>query len=102
MAVMTAARQRKLERAMHLLTAATVLAYIYLPAERELEDVIRLLVFPLLALSGMAMWQAPRLRRALKAARSRERRHLHVDQPTAGAERERGFATSTSRLERRR
>jgi hypothetical protein len=83
MAVMTAARQRKLERAMHLLTAAIVLAYVYLPAERGLENVIRFLVIPLLALSGIAMWQAPRLRRALKAARSRRRRHTFTAWPPA-------------------
>jgi hypothetical protein len=68
MAAITAARQRKLERVMHLLTGAMLLAYVYLPAGRELEDIIRFLVLPLLALSGMAMWQARRLRRALKGA----------------------------------
>jgi hypothetical protein len=71
MTAMTAARQRKLERAMHLFTGALLLAYLYLPSGRALGDVIRFLVFPLLALSGTAMWQQPRMRRALKAARRR-------------------------------
>jgi hypothetical protein len=47
-----------------------LLAYVYLPAGRELEDVVRLVVFPVVALTGLAMWQAPRLRRAIKGRRA--------------------------------
>ena len=67
---MTAGRQRKLQRAAHLLTGAMLLAYVYLPAGRELEEVVRFAVLPLLALSGVAMWQAPRIRRALRRRRA--------------------------------
>jgi hypothetical protein len=71
---MIAGRQRKLERAMHLLTGAVLLGYFYLPTGQRLGDIVRFLVFPLLTATGMAMWQAPRLRRLMKAARRRLRR----------------------------
>jgi hypothetical protein len=32
----------------------------------HLQDAVRFLVFPLLVTTGLAMWQAPRIRRALK------------------------------------
>jgi hypothetical protein len=90
MAAMTAARQRRLERAMHLLTGAMLLAYLYLPSGRAFEDLIRFLIFPLLALSGTAMWQQPCLRRALKAARRRGFLRLPLAHPLAVAAREPG------------
>lgn len=77
-------------------------AYLYLPAGRELEDVIRFVVFPLLALSGIAMWQAPRLRRALKAARKRGSLRLALPQPLALAAREPALAEPRSQPKRRR
>lgn len=80
---MTAGQQRKVQRAFHLLAGALLLAYLYLPVARELDDVVRFVGFPLLALTGIAMWQAPRMRRRLKAAR-------------------RALAEETPRLDRRR
>jgi hypothetical protein len=102
MAAMTASRLRKLQRALHLLTGALLLAYLYLRAGRELEHVIRFLILPLLALSGMAMWQAPRLRRALKAARQRGSLRLPLAQLLAVAAREPALAEPRSQPKRRR
>jgi hypothetical protein len=102
MAAMTASRQRKLERAIHLLTGAMLLAYLYLPAGRELAEVVRFLVFPVLALSGVTMWQAPRLRPALKAARRRGPVRLPLARPPAVAAREPALAEPTSQPKRRR
>jgi LmbE family N-acetylglucosaminyl deacetylase len=102
MRTLTAARQRRLERAMHLLTGAILLTYVYLPGGGELEAIIRYVVFALLALSGMAMWQAPRLRRALKAARRRRRPDLHLAHLPVLAERAPAVAETRPRLERRR
>jgi hypothetical protein len=99
MRAMTAARQRRLQRAMHLLAGVALLIYLYLPAGRGLEDSIRFLVFPLLAASGIAMWQAPRLRRALKSAR---RRRLPLDHLPMAAEHAPAFAETRPRLDRRR
>jgi hypothetical protein len=67
----SAATQRRLERAVHLVTGAAVLAYIYLPAAGPSHDAIRLLLLPALVMSGMAMWQAPRIRRIARALRER-------------------------------
>jgi hypothetical protein len=84
---------------MHLLAGVALLTYVYLPAGRGLEDGIRFLVFPLLAATGMAMWQAPRLRRAVKAAR---RRRLPLGHLSMVAERTPTFAETRPRLARRR
>lgn len=67
---MTAARQRKVQRVVHLLAGVVLFAYVYLPLSRELEEIVRFVVFPVVVASGMAMWQAPRLRRALKRRRA--------------------------------
>jgi hypothetical protein len=66
----TPGRQRKLQRITHLAAAAVLLAYVYTPAEGELELVVRFVVFPLLLVSGVAMWQGARIRRALGRTRS--------------------------------
>lgn len=60
-----------MQRAVHLAAAFGLLAYLYAPPETQPQDVVRFLVFPLLLLTGIAMWQAPRIRRAIKAARGR-------------------------------
>jgi hypothetical protein len=86
---------------MHLLTAALLLGYVYAPTGGELEAPIRYVVFPLLAVSGMAMWQAPRLRRALKAAR-RRRPDLPLAHLRVLAEHAPVLAETRPRLERRR
>ena len=69
---MTAGTQRKVQRAVHLLAAGVLLAYLYAPLEGQLQDVVRFGIFPLLTATGIAMWQAPRMRRAIKALRVRD------------------------------
>lgn len=64
---MSAGTQRKVQRIVHLSAAVALLAYVYAPLEAQLQDAVRIVVFPLLTLTGMAMWQAPRIRRTLKA-----------------------------------
>ena len=72
---MTAAQQRKLQRAIHLATGIALVAYVYGPQAAQLHDAIRFLLLPLLVLTGIAMWQAPRIRRLRKAmATTREAR----------------------------
>jgi thiosulfate reductase cytochrome b subunit len=66
---MTAGQQRKVQRVVHLAAAVVLLAYVYAPVEAQLQDAVRFMVFPLLTLPGIAMWQAPRIRRTLKAVR---------------------------------
>ena len=65
--------QRKAQRCAHLLAAAVLVAYVYTPLATDLEDLVRFGVFPTLALTGTAMWQAPRIRRALRSLRTRRR-----------------------------
>jgi hypothetical protein len=66
MVAMTAAKQRKLQRVVHLVAGAALLGYVYAPLGGELEAAVRMVVFPLLVVTGIAMWQAPRLRRGLR------------------------------------
>jgi hypothetical protein len=66
---MSAGRQRRLQRIMHLVAGVALLAYVYAPIGSELEATVRVIVAPLLAVSGLAMWQAPRVRRALRRRR---------------------------------
>jgi hypothetical protein len=71
---MTAGKLRKAQRSAHLLAALVLLAYVYTPLAAQLEDVVRFAVFPALALTGIAMWQAPRIRRGLRSERIGRRR----------------------------
>lgn len=66
---MAAGQQRKLERTAHLLAGVILVGYVYVPAPSLVQELVRFLVFPLLVASGLAMWQAPRIRRLRRAAR---------------------------------
>ena len=68
----TAGQQRKLQRTLHLVAAALLLGCVYAPAPSPVQDLVRFVVFPLLVVTGVAMWQAPRVRRFLRTARSRQ------------------------------
>jgi hypothetical protein len=68
---MSPGKQRKLERAVHLAAGALVIAYLYVPFGEVVANAIRWVVLPPLVGSGMAMWQAARIRRALKRRRAR-------------------------------
>jgi hypothetical protein len=63
---MTAGPQRKAQRIVHLAAALVLLAYVYAPLEAQLQDAVRFFIFALLVMTGIAMWQAPPMRRALK------------------------------------
>lgn len=56
---------RMLQRRVHLLAGLLVVVYIYLAPglDSAISVGVRWLVLPALALSGLAMWQWPRLRR---------------------------------------
>jgi hypothetical protein len=70
-AAMPAGAQRRAQRRVHLLAGAVLAAYVYAPLGTELEDVVRFAIMPILALTGIAMWQAARIRRALRSLRTR-------------------------------
>lgn len=63
---MTAAMQRKAQRVVHLVAAIAIVAFVYGPGGTQLHDVVRFFVVPVLALTGLVMWQAPRIRRLRK------------------------------------
>jgi hypothetical protein len=65
----TAGQQRKAQRIAHLAAAVVLVGYLYAPLEAQLQDAVRFVVLPLLVMTGIAMWQAPRLRRLRRAAR---------------------------------
>lgn len=69
---MTAAQQRRAQRVVHLAAAFVLIAYLYAPLEAQLQDAVRFVVLPLLVVTGIAMWQAPRIRR-LRRSVSRPR-----------------------------
>jgi len=60
-----ARRVRTAQRAVHMVSGVLLLAFVYLTpaADSVLTDLMRWLVFPVLAGTGIAMWQWPRLRR---------------------------------------
>ena len=68
---MTPGAMRRAQRRAHLLAGAVLAGYVYAPLGGELEGIVRFAVFPLLALTGIAMWQAARIRRALRSLRTR-------------------------------
>lgn len=65
---MQAGQQRKAQRAAHLLGACVLAVYAYAPVGAELRDTVRFVVLPVLVLTGVAMWQAARIRRLRRAA----------------------------------
>ena len=64
---MTAAQKRRAQRAVHLVAALVLIAYLYAPLDAQLENAARFLVLPVLVVTGIAMWQAPRIRRLRKS-----------------------------------
>jgi hypothetical protein len=60
-----AKRTRVLQRRLHLITGLAIVVYIYADpaAHSPLTIAVRWLLLPLLAVSGVAMWQWPRIRR---------------------------------------
>ena len=66
-----AGQQRRMQRRVHIVAGVLVLGYVYAPVPSGAQGIVRLLVLPLLVATGVAMWQAPRLRRLRKAASSR-------------------------------
>jgi hypothetical protein len=71
---LTPGKQRRAQRGLHLLAAGVLLAYLYAPLDAQLEDIVRFAVVPALTLTGVAMWQSARIRRALRARRGAAKR----------------------------
>ena len=67
----SAARQRVLQRAIHLAAVLVVVFLVYSPGGEQVAPMVRWAALPLLIATGMAMWQAPRIRRLLKRTRAR-------------------------------
>ena len=63
---MNAAQQRKAQRLVHLIAAIAIVADAYGPGGTALHDVVCFLALPVLALTGILVWQAPRIRRLWK------------------------------------
>ena len=89
---MTAGQQRKVQRLVHLAAGLVLIAYLYAPLEAQLEDAVRFLVLPVLVLTGIAMWQAPRIRRLRKSV-SRTRPLVCPRRPLPRAEHRRVTST---------
>lgn len=60
-----------LQRAIHLGAALLVVFLVYSPGGEQVAPVVRWVALPLLIATGIAMWQAPRVRRLLKRTRAR-------------------------------
>jgi hypothetical protein len=63
---MTPGSLRRAQRRAHLLAGIVVLAYVYAPLQPQIEDFVRFVVVTVLVLTGVAMWQAARIRRILR------------------------------------
>jgi hypothetical protein len=61
----SAKRTRVLQRRLHVITGLAIVVYVYAgpAAHAPLTLAVRWLLLPLLAISGVAMWQWPRIRR---------------------------------------
>ncbi|HLZ55549.1 MAG TPA: hypothetical protein VKR06_01265 [Ktedonosporobacter sp.] len=60
---------RDIQRAVHLIAALTLLIYIYTPlgGVSLFTTLLQFVLFPLVAITGILMWQWTRLRRLLNA-----------------------------------
>ena len=66
-------RIRDLQRLAHLAIGAALAAYVYLPGgpSPALAATVRWVLLPLLAASGVVMWQWPKIRRWARSQESR-------------------------------
>jgi thiosulfate reductase cytochrome b subunit len=85
---MTAGQQRKVQRVVHLAAALVLAAYVYAPLEPQLQTAVRFVVLPVLVLTGIAMWQAARIRRLRRSFNRSSALNLRRSVPSAdpGAE----------------
>jgi hypothetical protein len=62
-------RQRDIQRVMHLIGAAALLIYVYTPSGSlpVFTTLMQVAIVPALGVSGLLMWQAPRLRKLLQS-----------------------------------
>jgi hypothetical protein len=63
---MNVTQQRKTQRLTHLVAALMVIVYVYGPHSGPFQTIVRILVVPTIAITGIAMWQAPRFRHLCK------------------------------------
>lgn len=73
---------RSIQRGVHLVASVLLLAYLYTPLGEDpvFSLMLRIMVVPVLTVSGIVMWQWPRVRRRLRAAAARR-----AGTPTAAA-----------------
>ncbi|MFI6679831.1 hypothetical protein [Kribbella sp. NPDC050470] len=62
---------RDRQRLAHLVAGIAVVAYVYAPGAPALEAAVRWVILPLLAASGVLMWQWPKVRRLARKLRTR-------------------------------
>lgn len=69
-------RQRDIQRVTHLISAAALISYVYLPLGSApfVTTLMQLVVVPVLGATGMLMWQLPQLRRWFQGTRTGEPR----------------------------
>jgi hypothetical protein len=69
---MSPGRTRRAQRAAHLIAALVIVAYVYGPLGDTSAGqlLVKVIVVPVLAVSGVAMWQMGRIRRALRARKA--------------------------------
>lgn len=63
---MTGAQQRRRQRAVHLVSGAMLLVFVYGPDIGHFHTFVQVVALPVLVLTGVVMWQAPRIRRLRK------------------------------------
>ncbi|MCG8347747.1 MAG: hypothetical protein MI924_08205 [Chloroflexales bacterium] len=65
-------RQRDIQRVMHLIGAAVLIGYVYLPLGSApfITTLMQIVIVPSLGVTGMLMWQLPKLRKWLGGKRT--------------------------------
>jgi hypothetical protein len=70
---MTGKMQRDIQRSVHLVASAILIAYFYTPlGDNDIfSTMVRAMVIPMLLVTGVLMWQMPRIRRMHRSWRAR-------------------------------
>lgn len=65
---------RTIQRSVHIIASIMLLVYLYTPlGDNDVFNLmLRLMVVPVLAVSGVLMWQWPRIRRATRQMRKHQ------------------------------
>jgi hypothetical protein len=79
-------QQRDIQRVVHLVGAAVLVVYIYAPLDSAplVTALMQAVIVPVLGITGLLMWQGPRLRNLIQGRDSSTSGHGNRPPTTAG------------------